>query len=103
MSCPSLLLTMTAGIVIDGSLPPMLNTESWVLTMMAPVAPASCARLTLEAKLQLPRSIRAMRPAGKPWSDWHASAVFPVPSSTSSTWAVAETGGSGLKLAPPAV
>ncbi len=61
---PSAKVTITEGMVIVASTPPMLpKAPAAELAMITATAPAFCAFLTLTTKPQVPRSIRAMLPA----------------------------------------
>ena len=64
---PSASVTITEGMVIVASPPPIsTNTPVALLAMITPTAPAFCAFFTLATKVQVPRSMIAMRPAMAP-------------------------------------
>ena len=48
--------------VMVGSVPPMVAIPGMLLAITTPMAPAVWAALTLEAKVQVPRSMRAILP-----------------------------------------
>ena len=69
------------GMVMLLSLPPIaVGLPSMLLTTMAILAPAFCAFLTLTVKLQLPRSIRGIEPAGTEKGSQPSPVETPAPS-----------------------
>src|SRR5919106_3333057 len=83
---PSASEIITDGIVIEGSLPPIVNgLEPELLATIIAAAPAAWALAAFTTKLQPPRSASAIDPAGNPTSGWHASVVVPSPATPSFT------------------
>src|SRR5919106_3305084 len=84
MVFPSASDTITEGIVMLGSVPPMVpGSPGALLTTMTATAPASWGLFAFWTKVHPPRSTSATAPAGKPISVWQPSVVVPLPSSTS--------------------
>src|SRR5204862_5604376 len=109
-SCPLMAVasaceTLTTGIVIEGSLPPIAGgVPATLFPMMTAIAPAACAAAALNVKEQVPRSISAIFPtsAAAFTMGSHASLVVPTPSFTRTTCAWSGgLGGTPPKAAVP--
>src|SRR5438067_277754 len=59
---PSAWVTISEGMVMVASVPPMPPSPGALLAMTTPMAPATWAVFTFEAKVQVPRSMRAILP-----------------------------------------
>ena len=101
ISVPSSWLTITDGIVIVASAPPMPpGAPGTLLTTITPMAPAAWALATFTTKVHKPRSTMAMLPGGKPTNGSQPSLVGSVPSLA--TTAVPGTGPVSASCGPKA-
>src|SRR5262245_63260577 len=87
-----------------GALPAIgIASPARLLTMITATAPARCALTALSSKVEVPRSTRAMAPAGNPTSAPQPRVGSALPSSTRTIGpATPAAVGAGPKLAPEA-
>ena len=102
MTPPSASETITDGIVIVGSvLPIVVGGPATLLTTITAIAPAACALLTFWTKPQVPRSTSATAPAGKLTNGLQPSVGRALPSLTRTTSpAIPARSGAGPNAAP---
>src|ERR671918_138371 len=101
---PSSCHIITDGITIPGSVPPMvIGAPATLLATIIAVAPAAWALFAFSTNVHVPRSTRAIAPAGNPTRGSQPSVVVSVPSSTRTTSPLMPvSSGAGPKLAPVA-
>src|SRR5262247_3393501 len=102
MTVPSVCDTIADGMVMVGSLPPIVvGGPGTLLATITATAPAACALATFWTKLQVPRSTSSTAPAGKPTNGLQPCVGMALPSLTRTTSpGLPASVGSGPNAAP---